>query len=546
MNPRFRPTLLRFTASLAVAGLVAVACGSDEGPTPTVSSPSATEAPKPQQGGVLRRVVFTDPFSFDPHSTSSSVGLMTSAHFYNNLLWNPGGTVIECDVCSSWDVEDDGTRMLFHLRDNVAFADGHLLTSRDVKYSLRKMMGLVDDIVSPRAGVIKEYIESIDTPDDSTVALNLYRPAAALPAMLTMQFASMVKEGATRQGLNDAPDGTGAFLLKSWESGSKLVLERNPTYFKEGLPYLDELHLIVIGNPVAGRSAFLTNLLDIGAGPNNDTLAQYEAKRTAGDIDWVEEISEFRPQGVMMNVTQPPFDDIRLRQAVNLAIDRWGYMQVVHENRAEPALIFRAGIGSMRTPEEITAFPGFARGEAKEAEREQARALLTKAGFPDGMDVALTVRNAPDYRIQGEFLSGELAKVGIRTTLEVVGRAALFPKVARLDYSIWGYWFGQTTNDPDEMWASYFLTDGSRNYLGYSNPEVDRLFVQQSLELDPVERASQNRQLEDIILADLPFAPTVDHKRTLGWWTHAHGFKESRGITRYTTYRGELWWTSRQ
>ncbi|MCZ6788330.1 MAG: ABC transporter substrate-binding protein [Chloroflexi bacterium] len=546
MNLRSRPSLLRFSAFLAVASLVAVACGTDDASTPTVTIPSTTEASKPQQGGVLRRVVFTDPFSFDLHSSSSSVVLMTGAHFYNNLLWNPGGTAIECDVCSSWNVEDGGKRMLFHLRDNVAFADGHLLTSSDVKYSLQKMMGLVDDIVSPRAGVIKEYIESIDTPDDATVALNLYRPAAALPAMLTMQFASMVKEGTTRQDLNEAPDGTGAFLLKSWESGSKLVLERNPNYFKEGLPYLDELHLIIIGNPVAGRSAFLTNLLDIGAGPNNDTLSQYEAKRAAGDIDWVEEISEFRPQGVMMNVTQPPFDDILLRQAVNLAIDRWGYMQVVHENRAEPALIFRAGIGSMRTTEEIISFPGFAQGGAKDAEREQARNLLAQAGFPDGLDVVLTVRNAPDYRIQGEFLSGELAKIGIRTTLELVESAALFPKVARLDYSIWGYWFGQTTNDPDEMWASYFLTDGSRNYLGYSNPEVDRLFVQQSLELDPVERASQNRQLEDIILADLPFAPTVDHKRTLGWWTQAHGFKESRGITRYTTYRGELWWTSIQ
>ena len=546
MNLLSRPSLLRFSAFLAVASLVAVACGSDEGPPPTVPSPSTAESTKPQQGGVLRRVVFTDPFSFDLHSTSSSVALMTGAHFYNNLLWNPGGTVIECDVCSSWAVEDDGRRILFHLRDNVAFADGHLLTSRDVKYSLRKMMGQVDNIVSPRAGVIREYIESIDTPDDTTVALNLYRPAAALPAMLTMQFASMVREGATRQDLNDAPDGTGPFLLKSWVSASQLVLERNPTYFKEGLPYLDELHLIIIGNPVAGRAAFLTNKLDIGAGPNNDTLAQYEAKRDAGEIDWVEEISEFRPQGVMMNVTAPPFDNILLRQAVNLAIDRWGYMQVVHENRAEPALIFRAGIGSMRTPEEITAFPGFAQGQAKEAEREQARSLLAQAGFPDGLDVVLTVRNAPDYKIQGEFLSGELAKVGIRTTLELVESAALFPKVARLDYSIWGYWFGQTTNDPDEMWASYFLTEGSRNYLGYSNPEVDRLFIQQSVKLDPVERAQDNRQLEDIILADFPFAPTADHKRTLGWWSHANGFKESRGITRYTTYRGELWWTSKQ
>ena len=165
----------------------------------------------------------------------------------------------------------------------------------------------------------------------------------------------------------------------------------------------------------------------------------------------MEEISEFRPQGVMMNVTQPPFDDIRLRQAVNLAIDRWGYMQVVHENRARARPLFSARASGPCAPRKRSppspALPG---ERPRRRSGSRARALLTKAGFPDGMDVALTVRNAPDYRIQGEFLSGELAKVGIRTTLEVVERAALFPKVARLDYSIWGYWFGQTTNDPDD------------------------------------------------------------------------------------------------
>ena len=530
----------------ALASLVAASCGTTEEPTSTPTTVPGAERPTAQSGGMLRRVVFRDPSSFDMHAVSSSVDLMTGAHFYNNLLWNPGGIAIECDVCSTWEVEDDGKRLRFRLLDNVIFGDGHRLDSDDVRYSLEKMMGHVDNIVSPRAGVIKEYIDSIDTPDGQTVVLNLVRPAAALPAMLTMQFAAMYREGASRQDLKSAPDGTGPFRLRSRESGATLVLERNSSYFKPGLPYLDELRLIVIGNPVAGRAAFLTNKLDIGAGPNSDMLSQFQAKRDAGEIDWVEELSEFRPQGLMMNVTASPFDDLPVRQAVNLAIDRWGYMQVVHEGRAEPALIFRAGIGSMRTLEEITAFPGFATGEAKEAEREQARQLLAQAGYSNGLDVVLTVRDAPDFMVQGEFLSGELAKVGIKTTLEPVERAALFPKVAALDYQIWAYWFGQTTNDPDEMWAGYFLTGGSRNYLGYSNPEVDRLFVDQSIALDPADRARLNRQIEDTVLAELPFAPTADHKRTLGWWSHVGGFKESRGITRYTTYRGERWWIMRR
>ena len=531
---------------VAVVGLLVASCSVGEGPAATVAPLPRVDSQTPQQGGMLRRVVFRDPSSFDIQVVASSVDLMTGAHLYNNLLWNPGGTVIECDVCSTWELQEGGQRMIFHLRDNVAFADGHLLNSADVKYSLEKMMGLVDEIVSPRAGLIKEYIESIDTPDEGTVVLNLYRPAAALPAMLTMQFAAMYREGASRQELKNAPDGTGPFRLKSREPGSRLVLERNPSYFKDGLPYLDELQLIVIGNPLAGRSAFLTNRLDIGAGPNSDTLRQYEAKRAAGEIDWLEEPANFRPQGVMMNVTASPFDDLRVRQAINLAIDRWGYIQVVHEGRAEPALIFRAGIGSMRTLEEIISFPGFAKGEAKEAEREEARRLLAQAGYPDGLDVVLTVRNAPDFMVQGEFLGGELAKVGIRASLDVVERAVLFPKMAKLDYEIWAYWFGQTTNDPDEMWASYFLTGGSRNDLGYSNPEVDRLFVEQSVALDPAERARLNRQIEDLVLADLPIAPLADHKELIGWWSHAHGVRESRGITRYTTYRGERWWTDRR
>jgi ABC-type transport system substrate-binding protein len=495
------------------------------------------------KGGIVRQRAQRDPSSFDPHTATSSRDNITNAKLYSSLFINNRGSEFECNVCERYELEEGGKVWVFHLRKNVKFSkDGKLLTTADVKYSLRKIMGLVDGIVSPRSGWLKEYVDvevgdgdGIEIIDDFTFKLHLIRPAPVLPILLGTGFPGMVREGATREQLRHEPDGTGPWMIKDWVRGSIMKLKPNPYYFKEGRPYPDEWHMIYIRGNRAASAAFLTNKVDIKREDIPiDDLPMYERMAKEGKIFHVEKPAGCRPQGVNMNSTAPPFDNLKLRQAVNLALDRKSYIEVVHDGHAAPALVFVLDSEWGRPSEEVwNKLPGWGTGEKKKQELEEAKKLLAEAGYPDGLEVEMIARSSGKYPRQVEYIAGELKKVGIKANIKLMDSPELFPRVKELRYAIWPYWFCQTTLDPDEMWGSYFVTGGSRNWLGYSNPEVDKLFIQQSSELDPVKRKQLNRQLEDIILRDLPFAPLADHNTYYDWFWYIKGWADNHQFYTY-------------
>ena len=386
--------------------------------------------------------------------------------------------------------------------------------------------------------------DGITTPDPYTVKLHLFRPAPFMNRILTVGFSGIVAEGTTREQLQRQPYGSGPYLLKEYVRGSILRAVRNPNYFKEGLPYLDGVNMAQIKDETAGYSAFLTNRLDFAAlGFRPDFFPQMQQMEQQGRIVIFPYATNCRPQGVNMNSTTPPFDNLKVRQAVNLVIDRKAYIEVVHEGHAQPALVFAPGGPSGRTAEDMwDKVPGFGTGAKKQQEVEEAKRLMAEAGFAEGFETEQLVRDTGGYMRQGEFISGELAKIGIRTKQTILDSSALFARTAQLDYTLWAYWFCQITNDADEMWGAYFVTGGSRNWLGYSNPQVDELYIQQSAELDPAKRTALNRQIEDIILRDLPFAPLADQEGNHTWWSYVKNYEF--GLTFYTTAynRKEDWW----
>ena len=168
-----------------------------------------------------------------------------------------------------------------------------------------------------------------------------------------------------------------------------------------------------------------------------------------------------------------------MRQDVNLAVNREDYIDVVHRapDRAVPALILDTNGIWGRTADEIWAMEGFARGDAKVAEIAEAAAIVEEL-FPGGLDVDMLVRDSSSYQRQGEFIAGELAKVGIRVNINIMNSAQLFPAAEALNYQIWSYWFCQTTLTPEEMYSSYFVTGGSRNWPGYGAADVGTKFFE--------------------------------------------------------------------
>jgi peptide/nickel transport system substrate-binding protein len=521
-------------------------------PTPTPVRPTPTPVGlEIQYGGVLRTHSPDWPPSYDVQVNFSSNHVYYLAKFYNNLLWNPGEDEIVCDVCTEWRVEDGGKTLVFRLRRDVRFHDGKGMTARDVAYSHYKMMGMVDGVISPRSGLLKEYVEKIETPDDYTVVFRLYRPAPAVPQLLIIGFSGIFPEGTTREHLVKGPQGSGPFILKEAIPGSVMRMVRNPNYFKQGKPYLDGIDIFQIRDTNTVLASFFTGRLDfvrlVGGEPSPAQEPRWEAMKQRGQIQDVVYNTGCTPQGINMNAKRPPLNDLRVRQAINLAIDRKAYIEVVHFGRARPGGLFTAGAFTQWREEDFwDKVPGYGTGANKEKEREMARRLLAEAGYPGGVEIPIWFRNTTEYMRQGEFLAGELAKVGIRAKVEVLDASQINERGPRLDYWLWAYYFCRTTTDPDELWGSYFITGGNRNWFGYSNPEVDRLFLEQSQELDVARRILLNRKIEEIIRRDLPIADLAEHQARHGWWSHVRGYRFAATFYAGQSVRQEDVWLARQ
>jgi peptide/nickel transport system substrate-binding protein len=514
-------------------------------PTPTaVPTARATPIPappvveRPKYGGIVRERSTDWPPSFDVNNETSYQHVIYNAKFYNNLLWNPGGDEIECDICSSWRSEDGGKTLVFNLLQGIRFHNGQELTSKDVEFSLNKMMGTVKEFgVSPRVGLMKEYVQAIETPDPYTVTLRLVRPAPALPSILATGFTGIMPQGTTRDLLKAKPNASGPFMFKEAVRGSFMLMEKNPNYFKKGLPYLDGIKVFQIKGDPETQAALAANEIDwtqLTGGIDDTWQPRFSQLEKDGKVVRLRFASGCRPQGLMMNMNKPPFDNPKVRQAVNLVLDRKSYVEVQHNGKAVPTVVFPVGGPSARTEAEFwDQLPGWATAANKQREIEQAKRLMAEAGYAGGVDVVLDVRNTTDYMRQGEWAAAQLAKIGIRTKQSVADSATLFPKWQALDYQAFAYWFCQTTGDPDEMWGGYFITGGSRNWLGYSNKEIDDLYVQQSSEQDPKKRQGLNRRMEEIVLQDMPFAPLPEQASEHLWWSFVKGYRF--GITFYAT-----------
>ena len=525
----------------------------------TAAAPATTASVKPKSGGRVISTGSRDPVSFDVHNATSSVYVQHNAKLYSSLVWSPDAGIIVPDAAKAWSISDDGKTWTFTLEDNVKYhsnvndivgpRDGTTMTGADVEYSMEKIMGLVDGVVSARSGWMKEFVD-IDredggmTSDGQKVSFHLIQPFPGLIDILAIGFSGIMPDGTTREMLNERPYGSGPYKLKSFERGSTWIYEKDPDYFRAGLPYLDEWEIQLIRSAEVAQSAFLTRQVEVSRtmpSPDNNDL--YDKSKAAGNIDWIPYTTTCRPQGFNLNYTRPPFNNSNLRKAVNLAIDRYGYADIVHfgEDRWTPTLYLDETTWG-RSPAEVRTMPGWARGAAKEVERSEAR-LLVAQEFPDGLSLTMLVRDTSTYARQGEYLAGELYKIGINVTIDLMQASQLFPLAQNLNYAAWSYYFCQTTNTPEELFGSYFLTGGSRNWLGYSSDVVDAKYLELAASPDSATRKSRALELENIILNDMVSVPTGVQQGRSTYYTEIKGITVPLGQQYMWPKREQVWRT---
>ena len=475
------------------AGL-ALALGATGRPSGYALGAAAAQDQQPKYGGRIQMsLADQDVTSFDPPMPPDNMSIWTMLLFYEQLIRvAPDGVSLEPGLAESWEVSEDGQTYTFHLRD-AQFHDGTPLTAADVAYCLPRAATLEG---SPWS-FIYTAIDRAEAPDPKTAVVHLKSVWAPFEADLAMFAASIFPKAAHEaQGdkLFEKPIGTGPFVFDSREPDVQVVLKKNPNYWDEGKPYLDELVFKVITDANARMLQFQGGDLDIVTlVPFN----QIEPLRANPDYVVLED-AVARIDIVSIQTTRPPFDDRTLRQAMNYAVNKDAIIQNVLFGAGELATSFLP-----KMPGRDPNSPGYPYDPAK------AKELVAQSAGKDGFEGELIyTAGATDQAQMCQLIANDLAQIGGKITVTAVDGNTLLEKLfTTFDFDLCKSYYTTDIIDPDELASFAALGSGGAKAMGsnYSNEQVDALITQAQTETDPAKRQEIYNEIQRLHLEDAPF-----------------------------------------
>jgi peptide/nickel transport system substrate-binding protein len=471
------------------AGAFAVAGGSLIGrPSPG----AAAQEGEPKMGGAVSMSLADDDVSsFDPIVPFDNMSIWTMLLIYDQVIRvDAEGTALEAGLAESWEVSDDNLTYTFHLRE-TNFHDGSPCTSEDVVFCLDRV------VKGEESGwaFLFSAVDSIEAPDSETVVITLKQAWAPFEADLALYGASIFPKAALEEQAEELwehPIGTGPFMFDSWEKGAQIVLKKNPTYWDEGKPYLDELTFKVLTDSNARVLQLQGGELDIATDvPFNqiDPLSQNPDFALIPDavakIDYI-----------AMNVTKAPLDDKNLRQAINYAIDKEAIIQNILFGAGQPATSYLPLMPG-HDPES----PGYP------YDLEKAKALVAESASKDGFTIELitTVGDAVGSQV-AQLVAANLGQIGGTVTITQLEPGIHTERVHAMDFQASKSYYTTDIIDPDELTAFAVYSKGGAKavWTGYQSDEVDGLIEQAQTELDPEARQEIYNEIQRIHLDDAP------------------------------------------
>lgn len=481
-----------------------------------VAQTSASAADTPVRGGTLIGAVYPAPNQLNVTFNNQYANSVVSANIFDGLLTYDDEQNAHGVLATSWDVSPDGLTITLKLRQGVTWHDGTPFTSGDVRYSILEVLKKVH----PRARITFNAVEDVETPDDHTAILRLSRPAPVILNSLNSVEAQIIPrhlyEGTDvrTNPYNAKPVGTGPFRFKEWKKGQYVELERNPTYWDEGKPYLDRLIFRDIPDP-AGRAAALETgdivYLPFAGVPFSDVarLRQQE------DLAFEQRGYSYNAQiyYLMFNLKRPTTGNLKVRQAFAHAVNKQGLIDTVWYGLSSPA--------DGPIPKSLKRFytqekPAYAYDPAL-AER-----LLDEAGFPrkeNGIRFSLQLDLSPSSNAfvqAGEYLRQNLLKVGIDLRPISSEPSTYLKKIwTNYDYDVIINGFS-TLFDPEMGLTRQFWSKAVSpgvpyiSATGYVSEETDRIIEAYQRELDPAKRAQLFHDLQRVTMTDLPLLPVMD------------------------------------
>ena len=471
---------------------------------------------RPPQGGTLVRL-FSDPTSLDPHQIGDVTSSIVVGEIFGGLVTLGLDYQPALDLAESCTISPDGTVYTFVLRDNAQFHDGKPVTANDVKWSIERAadpdtlstnaQNYLGDIIGVNAkleGTVSE-VSGVRVIDDRTIEFTIDAPKSFFLAKLSYPTAYVLDPEQVDESGDwlEQPNGTGPFKLDRYDVGELLILERNDGYHL-GPPHIQSVQMILSG----GSAMIMYENDEIHlTGVGLDDLPRLLDPNDPLNPELHRSPHDFDVFYVGLNVEQPPFDDVKVRQAMNYAIDLAGIAENVLDGRVSPASgVIPPGFPSYN--ENLRGYsynPDLARELIQESKYADA---LASGDFPR---VTLSISGSFGAQVPAYLevmLEQWRQELGIEIDVQQTEWATFLQDVNDRKYQMFSLGWVADYPDPENFLDLLFRTGSHNNNTSYSNPEVDRLLAEAAVERDRERRFHLYNQVEQMILDDAPWVWT--------------------------------------
>lgn len=456
-------------------------------------------------GGSVVVGVQQDIDSLDPHKATAAGTKEILFNIFEGLVKSDENGNLMNAVASDYSLSEDGLVYTFILRDNVKFHNGNVVTAEDVKYSLERASGLLDGTALVSS---LKTLTGVEITDEHTVQVTV----DSANTELIYSFTTAIIPAGSGEDESGTPIGTGPFSFVSYKPQEGIVLKKNEEYWQQGLPYLDEVTFRIVNSPD-------TALLNLKGGGIDiyPYLTDSQAEELKDSYQILAAPSNV-VQALFLNNADPLLSDVRVRQAICYAMDKDLANEMVTGGNSMP-------IGSAMLPAMKDYYEELNDVYGNSANPERAKELLTEAGYPDGIDLEITVPSNYEVHMQtAEVIAEQLKEAGINAVIAPVE---------------WNTWLEEVYNGRKyqsticgitcDMTPGYLLnrfqTDSSKNFINFASGEYDETYLKAAASLDLTEKAGYYKQLQKILTEDAGTAFIQVPPITIAMNTKLAGYK---------------------
>jgi len=478
-------------------------------------SPAATQAPAassgPQVGGTLVIAWPQEPTTLDPALNGDNAGELVSNLIGANLAtYDPSGKLVPY-LAESWTVSDDGTIWTFKLRKDAKYSDGTSVTAQDFAWEFKRAMN--PDTASPAAGTMLAFTADAEAVDDTTLKLTFAVPFYGFSTAITnggyLQPVPQKTLEANAEAFGKAPIGAGPYTLKELVTGEKIVLERNPNFkwdaaFTHGGPYY------IQNIEVRYIPEYTTIVAGLEAGEIDYAVIQakdVQRIKDTGNFQVYESVQAGVNPYISLNTSKAPFDDVKVRQAFNYAVDKETLIKVaaLGAGVAQNGPCSRTQVGCWSAEQKDFGY-GF--------DLAKAKALMQEAGYTAGADGKLSKDGAPlkltlltdANRVKiAEVLQKQYQALGVEIEIQTVEGSIMFDTLRSGDYQI--ALNGVTYPTTDLEMAMFHSEFGAYNFGFYTDSALDDLVMGIIVTMDPAANAEAQQALEQHIMEQAYIVP---------------------------------------